>query len=174
MRKFFGTALILGGVLALTDYSTLGSLSARDSLAATPGVTTVHSHFLLPLLAKDAEYPKAVTKLCFGIGLLFFGLCLVLIEGDMGRSPLSLIFMFNALLLCFSLLVAMAAFQNDRQAWVGIATAVALLHLVCGLLLLYFAATERPVGAAGLSLGSVIYVSSAAMGAVVYLSGKAA
>jgi len=173
MRKFFGTVLILGGVLALTDYAILGSLSARESLAKD-GIVSVQSHFLLPLLAKDIEYPKAVTKLCFGIGLLFFGICLVLIEGNMGRSPLSLIFMLNALLLCFSLLVAMAAFQNDRQAWVGIASAVALLAVVCGLFLLFFAATERPVGTAGLSLGSVIYVSSAAVGAVVYLSGKAA
>ena len=48
-----------------------------------------------------------------------------------------------------------------------------MLHLVCGLILLYFAATERPVGKAGLSLGSVIYVSSAALGLVVFLSGKA-
>jgi hypothetical protein len=172
MRKFFGTVLILAGVLSLTDYAILGSLSARDSLAKD-GVTTVHSHFMLPLLAKDNDYPTAVTKLCFGIGLFFFGLCLVLIEGEMARSPLSLIFMLNSLLLCFSLLVAIAAFQNDKQAWIGIATAVALLHVVCGLVLLYFAATERPVGTAGLSLGSVIYVASAAVGAVVYLSGKA-
>ena len=110
--------------------------------------------------------------------MLVFGLYLVLLDGDMGRAPLSLIFMVNALLLSFALIVAFAAANNPENnpvklAWLGIASIAAILHLVTGLILLYFAATERPVGAAGLSLGSVVYVSSAALGAVVFLSGKA-
>jgi len=166
MRKFLGTGLILGGFLALADILIWGTLNA--------GVAGAKSHLLLPLLAPDPEYPTAVTKLCFGLGIFFIGLYLLLLEGDMGRSPLSGIFMVNALFLCFAMLVAFAAAQNaGKQAMVGICTIAAALHLLCGLILLYFAATERPVGTAGLSLGSVIYVSSAAVGAVVYLSGKA-
>lgn len=166
MRKFFGTVLILGGFLSLADILIWGTLNA--------GVAGAKAHLLLPLLAPDPEYPTAVTKLCFGLGLFFIGLYLLLLEGDMGRSPLAGLFMLNALGLCFSLIVAFVAAQNQgREAMVGIATAAAGLHLLCGLVLLYFASTERPVGAAGLSLGSVIYVASAAVGAVVYLSGKA-
>ncbi len=167
MRKFFGTVLILGGVLALADFLIWGTIHS--------GIPGTNSHLMLPLLSAGQEWPTAVTKLCFGIGLLVFGLYLILLEGDMGRCPLSLIFMLNALALCFALLGAFAASQNpEKQAWVGICSAAAALHAVCGLILLFFAATERPVGTAALSLGSVIYVSSAAMGAVVYLSGKAA
>src|SRR5262245_49558399 len=167
MRKFFGTVLILGGVLSLADFAIWGSLES--------GLQGAKSHLLLPLLAAGQDYPTAVTKLCFGLGLLVLGLYLVLLEGDMGRCPLSLVFMLNALGLCFSLLFAFAASLNpEHHPYVGIAAAVALLHVVCGLILLYFAATERPVGTAGLSLGSVIFVSSAAVGLVVFLSGKAA
>src|SRR5687768_7631088 len=99
MRKFFGTLLILGGVLSLADFLIWGSLNA----GITPGS---RSHLFLPLLAAGQDYPNAVTKLCFGLGMFVFGLYLILLEGDMGRCPLSLIFMVNALLLCFSLLVA--------------------------------------------------------------------
>jgi hypothetical protein len=168
MRKFFGTVLILGGLLSLVDYMIWGSLNA--------GIPGASSHLFLPLMASGVDYPTAVTKLCFGIGLFTFGLYLILLEGDMNRAPLALIFMVNSLLLCFALIVAFAAFHAppDKQAWVGIASGWALLHVVTGGILLYFAATERPVGAAGLSIGSVIYVSSAAVGAIVYLSGKAA
>jgi hypothetical protein len=166
MRKFFGTALILGGVLSLADFLIWGSLNA--------GIAGAKTHLFLPLLATGQDYPTAVSKLCFGLGMFVFGLYLVLLEGDMGRCPLSLIFMLNSLLLCFSLLVAFAASQNpEKHAWVGIASISALLAVVGGLVLLYFAATERPVGKAGLSIGSIIYVSSAAVGAVVFLSGKA-
>lgn len=167
MRKFFGTLLILGGVLSLADFAISGSLE--------PGFQGAKSHLLLPLLSAGREFPDTVFKLCFGIFLLIFGLYLTLLEGDMGRCPLSTLFMLNALGLCFSLIAAFAASQNpENHAWVGIATVAALLHTVCGLILLYFAATERPVGTAGLSLGSVIYVSSAAVGLVVFLTGKAA
>jgi hypothetical protein len=169
MRKFFGTALILGGVLSLADFLIWGSLNAHVEGQARS------SHLFLPMLATGLDFPTAVSKLCFGLGLFVFGLYLVLLEGDMGRCPLSLIFMLNALVLCFSLLVAFAASQNpEKHAYVGIASISALLSVVGGLVLLYFAATERPVGKAGLSLGSIIYVSSAALGAVVFLSGKAA
>ena len=168
MRKFFGTVLILGGVLSLVDYMIWGSLNA-----GIPGAST---HLLLPLLSSGIDYPNQVMKLCFGIGLFTFGLYLVLLEGDMNRAPLALIFMVNSLLLCFALIVAFAAFHAppEKQAWVGIASAWALLHVVAGCVLLYLAATERPVGTAGLSIGSVIFVSSAAVGAIVYLNGKAA
>jgi hypothetical protein len=166
MRKFFGTVLILGGVLSLADFLIWGSLNH--------GIEGAKSHLFLPLLASGQEYPTAVTKLCFGLGMFVFGLYLVLLEGDMGRCPLSVIFMVNALLLCFALLVAFAAFKNSEQnPWIGIASAAAVLHLVCGLVLLYFAAAERPVGTAALSIGSVIFISSASVGAVVFLSGKA-
>lgn len=167
MRKFSGTVLILGGVLALVDFAIWGTLKA--------GIDGAGTHLFLPLLASGQEWSTPITKLCFGLGILVFGLYLVLLEGDMGRSPLSLIFMINSLMLCFCLLFAFAAAQNpDKQALVGVCTIAALLQIVCGLFLLYFAVTERPVGAAGLSLGSLIYVCSAAVGAVVYLSGKAA
>lgn len=174
MRKFFGTLLILGGVLSLADFLISGTLNAGVGESA-------RSHLFLPLLAAGRDFPNEVTKLCFGLGMFVFGLYLVLLDGDMGRCPLSLLFMINSLLMCFSLLVAFAAGQPAKgdpnavvsSAMVGIASAAAVLHLVCGLILLYFAATERPVGKAGLSLGSVIYVSSAALGLVVFLSGKA-
>jgi hypothetical protein len=172
MRKFFGTVLILGGVLALADFAIWGATHAP--------VSGGKSHLLLPLLATGDGYPEPIKKLCFGLGLFFFGLYLVLLEGDMKRSPLSLLFMSNALLLCFSLLVAFSAAQpipGSTEAvaplWVGIASVSALVSALTGLALLYFASTERPVGAAGLSIGSVLYVSSVAMGAVVFLSGKA-
>jgi hypothetical protein len=149
------------------DFMIWGSLNA--------GIAGAKSHLFLPLLASGQDYPTAVTKLCFGLFMLVFGLYLILLEGDMGRSPLSLIFMINALLLCFSLLVAFAAFRNSPEnPWIGIASMMAVLHFLCGLALLYFAATERPVGSAGLSIGSVVYVSSAAVALVVFLSGKAA
>jgi hypothetical protein len=167
MRKFLGTILILGGVLSLADFAIWGSL--------VTGLQGAKSHLLLPLLAAGRDYPVPVTKLCFGIGLLVLGLYLVLLEGDTARSPLAALFMLCALGLCFSLLFAFGAALNpEKHAYVGIAAAAAALHLVCGLILLYFAATERPVGTAGLSLGSVIFVSSAAVGLVVFLSGKAA
>ena len=173
MRKFFGTLLILGGVLSLADFLIWGSIRVADPQSPSY-IANCQSHLFLPLFATGQDYPNAVTKLCFGLGMLVFGLYFVLLEGDMGRCPLALIFMCNALLLCFSLLVAFAAFKNSEQnPWIGIASAAAVLHLVCGLILLYFAATERPVGKAGLSLGSVIFVSSAALGLVVFLSGKA-
>ena len=174
MRKFFGTALILAGVLSLADFVIWGTIRIADP-ASPVHIANSQNHLFLPLLAAGQDYPVPVTKLCFGLGMFVFGLYLVLLEGDMNRCPLSLIFMVSALLLCFSLLVAFAAHQNpDKQTWVGIATAVAALQSVCGLVLLYFAATERPVGKAGLSLGSVIYVSSVSVAVVVFLSGKAA
>lgn len=167
MRKFLGTALILGGVLSLIDFAVLGTIQS--------GVAGAKPHLLLPLLALGQDYSTDVTKLCFGTGILVFGIYLILLEGDLGRCPLSLLFMINALALCFALLVAFAAAHKpENHAWVGIASAAALLHALGGLVLLYFAATERPVGTAGLSLGSVVYVSSAAVGLVVFLSGKAA
>jgi len=167
MRKFFGTALILAGVLALADRLIWGSLNH--------GIEGATNHLFLPLFAMGNDYPNAISKLCFGLGMFVFGLYLVLLEGDMNRCPLSLIFMLNALFLCFSLLVAFAAFKNSPDhPWIGIASAAAVLHVVCGLILLYFAATERPVGKAALSIGSAIYVSSVSLAVVVYLSGKAA
>jgi len=181
MRKFFGTVLILGGVLSLADFLIWGTIRIADPQSPAY-IANSQSHLLLPFLAAGQDYPTAVQKLCFGLGMLAFGLYLLLLEGDMNRCPLSLIFMINALLLCFSLLVAFTAGQPLKAGsdalvspdMVGIAAAAAVLFVVCGLLLLYFAATERPVGKAALSIGSVVYVASAAVAAVVYLNGKAA
>ena len=167
MRKLVGTVFILGGVFALADFTIFGTLQA--------GVAGAKSHLLLPLLSLGHEYPSAVMKLCTGIWLLVYGMYLVLLEGDLGRCPLSHLFLWNSLGLCFALLGAFAASQNAASSsYVGICAIAAGLHLLGGLALLYFAVTERPVGAAGLGLGSALYVSTAALGAVVYLSGKAA
>src|SRR5262245_30444069 len=173
MKKLFGTVFILGGILALADFMIWGTIRIADPQSPA-FVANSQNHLLLPLLASGEHWPDAVMKLCFGLGMFVFGLYLLLLEGDWNRCPLSLIFMINALLLCFSLLVAFAAAQKpENQAFVGISAVAAVLFVVCGLLLLYFAATERPVGKAGLSIGSIIYVASAAVAAVVYLNGKA-
>lgn len=166
MRKFFGTVLILGGIFSLADFAIWGSLNA--------GVSGGRSHLLLPLLSAGQDFPTALTKLCFGIWMFVYGLFLILLEGDLGRCPLSHLFLWNALGLCFAILSAYSASQNPaNEAWVGICSAAAMLHVVGGLFLLYFAVMERPAGTAGLSLGSALYVSSAALGAVIYLNGKA-
>lgn len=164
MKKFVGAFLVVLGVMGLAGFSVWGTTRA--------GASATQYHSFLPILALGLDFPHDTLKLCVAIGFLILGLYYGL--GETGPSPLAQVFLLNALLLCSALIFALGASHNPQYAGItGVFAAAALLQALVGLVLLFFAVSERPVGAVGLTLGGVLYVSSAAIGAVIYLSGKA-